>query len=144
MVFTNSYCFTLSSTFCISFRFATQLCNTRAICLPSMSFWKHMFLWQVFLCSGGNNYLTVLINRLIPPTFSAFRYIHDRSQTFKSDEAKWSKLTRITPVGSFWGENTYDFEKIRWGNGLVCLCSSYGYDICYTAIQCLLSSWMSL
>ena len=54
------------------------------------------------------------------------------SQTSKSDEAKWSKLTRIAPVGSFFGGNTHDLEKIRWGNRLVCLCSSYGYasDIC--------------
>ena len=52
---------------------------------------------------------------------------HDRSRTLKLDEAKWSKLTRITPVGSFWGGNTHDFEKIRWGDGLVCLYSSYGY-----------------
>ena len=29
---------------------------------------------------------------------------HDRSQTLKSDKAKWSKLTRITRMAPFWGE----------------------------------------
>ena len=53
--------------------------------------------------------------------------LHDRCQTLKSDEAKWSKLTRITPVGSFLIGNTLDFEKIRWGDGLVCLSSNYSY-----------------
>ena len=37
------------------------------------------------------------------------------------------KLTRITPVGSFLGGNTNGYEKIRRGDGLVCLSSSYGY-----------------
>ena len=55
--------------------------------------------------------------------------LHYRSQTLKSDEAKWSKLTRITPVGSILGGNTHEFEKIRWGDGLVCLCSSYSYGL---------------
>ena len=59
---------------------------------------------------------------------SPSKYNHDRSQTLKSDEAKWSKLTRITPVGSFLGGKTHEFEKIRRGHRLVCLYSSYGYD----------------
>ena len=63
---------------------------------------------------------------------------HDRSQTLKSDEAKWSKLTKITPVaiGSFFFvRNTHDFEKIRWGSGLVCLSSSYGYGNLWALIK---------
>ena len=53
--------------------------------------------------------------------------LNQRSQTLKSDEAKWSNLTRITLVGSFLGGNTHEFEKMRRGDGLVCLYSSYGY-----------------
>ena len=33
-----------------------------------------------------------------------YKLRHDRSQTLKSDEAKWSKQTKIILVGSFWGE----------------------------------------
>ena len=36
------------------------------------------------------------------------------------------KADQNHPVGSFWGWNTHDFEKIRGGDGLVCLYSSYG------------------
>ena len=37
--------------------------------------------------------------------------LNQRSQTLKSDQAKWSNLTRITLVGSFLGGNTHEFEK---------------------------------
>ena len=39
---------------------------------------------------------------------------HDHSQTLKSDEAKWSKLTRITPLGSFWEVGGGGGERYPW------------------------------
>ena len=46
-----------------------------------------------------------------------------QNQMRRSDQ-NWPESPRLAPFG---GGNTHDFEKIRWGDGLVCLCSSYGY-----------------
>ena len=64
--------------------------------------------------------------------YCILRHVHDRSQTLKSDEAKWPKWVNMNPDGYFWRRNTHNFEKIRWGNCLVCLNSSYGYDVTVT------------
>ena len=52
---------------------------------------------------------------------------HHRSQTLKSDEAKWPKMIKMTPTSSFLRGYTHDLDKNRRGDRLVCLSSSYGY-----------------
>ena len=53
---------------------------------------------------------------------------HHHSQTWKSDEAKWWKMTKFAPFGCFLRRDTHNFEKIRWGDRLVCLSTGYGYE----------------
>ena len=69
------------------------------------------------------------VNTALSPTGIEHHEEHDCSQTLKSDEVKWSKLTRITAVGSFWGGgSTHDLRKSdeAMAYHFVCLSSSYG------------------
>ena len=91
------------------------------------------FLYE-WLCYKTNDCINVC-NWVQYKYHAILRCNHDRSQTLKSDEAKWSNLTRITLVGSFFRGKTHDFEKIRRGDGLVCLYSSSPRELWYDPKQ---------
>ena len=66
---------------------------------------------------------------------------HDRSQTLKSDEAKLSKPTRITPVGSFLGGNTHNYEKTSSASIVATAMSvPSGWQVCLLIHMC--SHWL--